>query len=217
MFSPSRERVSDRPALPVIERAQRWRWLTAVLALGIGIFPALVLAAGEIVFQSDLTAQTKGVSGYGDEVKYDIIQDEEAKQNAARVVFSDQSPQEWCQKGIRVDLPEPVAWSQFEDVSARVKVVPGAKMVGFLAHDISGNFWDAIASEEVSEGEWIPVQVSQDLFRFGYNENDPTAAAPASPAPINYVLVYLRTADVNTGTEYTALIKDVTLSRRPVE
>lgn len=178
-------------------------WITAVQSRG----------EEEYAFKSDLTADGGRFTPYGEKTNVDIIADDSTSENVVRAVFDDSSPVTWCHKGVRVEFSEPIEWKDFEYISVAFKVLPGAKIVGVQAHDTAGNFWDASFPEKPLEGEWNPFSLPKEMFRFGHNEVDSNATAVEPVAPINYILIYFETLDVNTGTEYKALVKDVRLSR----
>ena len=177
-------------------------WLTAAQSRG-----------EEPAFKSNLAAGGDKLTPYGEKTNIDIIADESTGENVVRAVFDDSSPVTWCHKGIRVEFSEPIEWRNFDYVSAAFKVLPGAKIAGVQAHDTAGNFWDASFPDRPLEGEWTLANLPKEMFRFGHNEIDANAAPSDPSAPINYILIYFETLDVNSGTEYTALVKDVQLSR----
>jgi hypothetical protein len=162
---------------------------------------------GDIWTKSFRDGKIGGWVGYGGDSVCKIAKDPAADKNVLMTTFSDASADAWAHRGVRIEFKEAISRDALKYIQFDYKIDRPAKTFGYFLQDEEDNMW-RVFSGAVITGKWARSVVKESAFKFGWGKKPPGNRA----SKIVRLYLFVETPKVNTGTQFTLFVDNVTLS-----
>ena len=157
-----------------------------------------------------------GWAGYGGDSVCKIVKESTGNRNTLKATFTDTSSDAWAHRGVRIDFTKSISRDAFKYIYFDYKIDRPVKTIGYFLQDEENNMW-RVFSEPVVTKRWARSVVKESSFKFGWGQKPPGNRT----SKIVRLYLFVETPQVNTGTQFTLLVDNVTLSKeapgQPVE
>ncbi len=172
---------------------QSKNFFLTLLVAGSGIAGA---AAPVYDFAAITPERFKECTSYGDDCAIAL------EDGALTARFSNKTPIDWCNQGFGIVFAEPFGWNDFDVIELDYRRTPPINAIGMLLHDAAGNWFFTFKARDLNREERNREYFARDDFHFSYNDDPAIREAVPGEHPLRNMIVYLTTAEINTGRNY---------------